>query len=492
MKFSRALPVATALIAVAIIASGCSGSTSSTAPVTSESQAVPASLCSPPYAEAKPYDATKSDYKACDVVVLDGKTFIAKNAVGVNGCPIEALCPKTVDVWSWTSLEAAEAAAGTKSEFAYYQDYKAADGSNGYAALVSQLNSDQRDCTAADYSVKPQSTDTLLDCYPQDPTQAPNVKNLMKIFPEARFKEFTPTLAAGDASLGYPVNPAYKSDSYIPFLRSIARYPAMCARADENCARALAAYFAQASQESGQHPGTGSGEQAEAVPLHSAFDSQRESLASGAQGYELIDVCPAGITCPPGLPAAGAKADPEVNYTGWYYGRGPFQVSYSSNYGLMAKMLYGEDKVQFLMDWPDLVAWDPDLQFMSGMWFFMTPQSGKPSMFDIITGVYSPDPSCVKASDCEGIMAAPGGGTLNPFETSIMIINPIECGPTSTQPGPEKRAALYLEALAEFGAKPVATEATPIGCPNIRAYTPAGYPFANKKLKYPYVEREAS
>ena len=455
--------------ASAILLAGCSSSSSTVEEVTSAGSGAPAATCAEPYAAAVPYDKTKKDYKPCDVVTLDGQDFLAKYIPGVNACPIQADCTSTYDPWAWTSLAqgsgSASATPASKTEFDFYNAYVASDGSKGYPALLAELLDAQQDCTTADYATKPTSNGTMLDCYPKDPTQAPNVKNAMSFITKARFTEYTPTLVQTDSTWNYPVNPAYKTDSYTPFLRSIARFPALCAKADDACARALSSYFAHAGQETGSHDPS-------VDLLHQEFTALRESGATGQKDFEYnLDgtACVAGLTCPLPYPPAGQAQDPAVNYTGWYYGRGPMQLSYPGNYALFAKEVYGDDKQQFLLNWPDLVAWDPDTYFLSGMWYFMTPQSPKPSMYDVMTGSYSPKATCVAASDCEGIMAASGGGAENPFEATIEIINPIECRPDSTQPAPLNRATAYLLALKAFGSKAVSTESDPAGCDNIRA-----------------------
>ena len=472
MRTARlALSALAAGLSAAVVLVGCTAQESA-APVESASSAEGqvAARCTAPFPAAVAYDPAKADYAACDVVRLDGKDFVAKYPPLVNACPIQSACAATYDAYAWMTLAEAQEAAARKTEFSYYQEYRSPDGAEGYPALLAQLTDGLRDCTAADYSAKQVTSGTMLACFPRDPVAAPNVRNAMRYVTKKRFAEFAPTLAQGDATYGYPVNPAYTADAYTAFLRSIARFPAMCAQADDECARALAGYFAQASQESGAHG-------ADIDLLRSSFNSLRESGAPGQASHTYNKEgkdCPKTLTCPPGFPPSGQSADPSVNYTGWYYGRGPFQLSYPGNYAYFAKLAFGDDKQQFLLDWPDLVAWDPDLYFLSGMWFYMTPQPPKPSMFDVLTGRYSPKPVCKTAADCHGIIAAPGGGTANPFEATIEIINPIECRPASKQPAPAKRAKIYLEALQIFGSKPAPTESKPTGCDNIRRYS-AGF-----------------
>jgi hypothetical protein len=43
-----------------------------------------------------------------------------------------------------------------------------------------------------------------------------------------------------------------------------------------------------------------------------------------------------------------------------------------------------------LLNNPDLVATDPVISFKTALWFWMTPQSPKPSCHDVITGTWNP------------------------------------------------------------------------------------------------------
>lgn len=95
-----------------------------------------------------------------------------------------------------------------------------------------------------------------------------------------------------------------------------------------------------------------------------------------------------------------------------YYGRGPIQLTWNYNYGQCGRAL-GVD----LLNNPDLVATDPVVSFKSALWFWMTPQSPKPSCHDVITGQWNPS---------SGDRAA---GRLPGYGTVTNIINGgLECG----------------------------------------------------------------
>uniref|UniRef100_A0A0D9WUA6 chitinase n=1 Tax=Leersia perrieri TaxID=77586 RepID=A0A0D9WUA6_9ORYZ len=68
-----------------------------------------------------------------------------------------------------------------------------------------------------------------------------------------------------------------------------------------------------------------------------------------------------------------------------YYGRGPIQISYNYNYGPAGKAIGAG-----ILSNPDLVATDATVSFKTAFWFWMTPQSPKPSCHAVITGQWTP------------------------------------------------------------------------------------------------------
>ncbi|CAN6200452.1 unnamed protein product [Urochloa humidicola] len=95
-----------------------------------------------------------------------------------------------------------------------------------------------------------------------------------------------------------------------------------------------------------------------------------------------------------------------------YYGRGPIQISYNYNYGPAGQAI-GQD----LLGNPDLVATDATVSFKTAIWFWMTPQSPKPSCHAVITGQWTP----TSADQAAGRL--PGYGVI----TNI-INGGLECG----------------------------------------------------------------
>ncbi|KAL4616460.1 hypothetical protein ACB092_07G200600 [Castanea dentata] len=95
-----------------------------------------------------------------------------------------------------------------------------------------------------------------------------------------------------------------------------------------------------------------------------------------------------------------------------YYGHGPIQLSWNYNYGQCGEALELD-----LLNNPDLVATDPVISFKAAIWFWMTPQSPKPSCHDVITGNWNPSSVDIASSRLLG------------YGTTTNIINGgLECG----------------------------------------------------------------
>ncbi|MQM14401.1 hypothetical protein Taro_047331 [Colocasia esculenta] len=120
-----------------------------------------------------------------------------------------------------------------------------------------------------------------------------------------------------------------------------------------------------------------------------------------------------------------------------YYGRGPIQISYNFNYGPAGQAI-GVD----LLNNPDLVATDPVVSFKTALWFWMTPQSPKPSCHDVITGGWTPSPADQAAG------RVPGFGLL----TNI-INGGLECGHGSDS-RVEDRIGFYRRYCGILGVNP--------------------------------------
>lgn len=80
-----------------------------------------------------------------------------------------------------------------------------------------------------------------------------------------------------------------------------------------------------------------------------------------------------------------------------YHGRGPMQISYNYNYG-PAGIAVGWNLLQF----PSKVANDPTIAFKTAIWFWMTPQSPKPSCHDVMTHRWTPSSADYSAGRAPG------------------------------------------------------------------------------------------
>lgn len=121
-----------------------------------------------------------------------------------------------------------------------------------------------------------------------------------------------------------------------------------------------------------------------------------------------------------------------------YYGRGPLQLSYNGNYGYASDCIFGDKKV--LLNNPELVETDPVIAFEVAIYFWMTPQTLKPSAHDVMTGKWQP-----KADD-KAKGRAPG------FGMTINIINgAVECNHGDNMFSMNDRIGFYRYFLQKFG-----------------------------------------
>merc|ERR1712061_98551 len=93
----------------------------------------------------------------------------------------------------------------------------------------------------------------------------------------------------------------------------------------------------------------------------------------------------------------------------------------------------------FLLENPDLVHTDAYTVFTAAIWFYMTPQSPKPSMHDVMTGYMVP----TAADEGAGIKATFGA-------TTNIINGGHECGKGTETPQSSHRMEYYKEFLMWF------------------------------------------
>jgi len=122
-----------------------------------------------------------------------------------------------------------------------------------------------------------------------------------------------------------------------------------------------------------------------------------------------------------------------------YYGRGPLQLSYNGNYGYASDCIFGDKKV--LLNNPELLETDAVIAFKAAIYFWMTPQTAKPSAHDVMIGKWLP-----RASD-------KAQGRVPGFGMTINIINgAVECGQGESMFSMNDRIGFYKYFLQKLGA----------------------------------------
>lgn len=119
-----------------------------------------------------------------------------------------------------------------------------------------------------------------------------------------------------------------------------------------------------------------------------------------------------------------------------YYGRGPLQLSYNGNYGYASDCIFGN---KTLLNNPDLIEQDPVTAFKAAIYFWMTPQTHKPSAHDVMIGKWQPN-----AMD-------KSKGRTPGFGMTIVIINPIECNQGENMSSMNDRIGYYQHFLTKLG-----------------------------------------
>ncbi len=95
-----------------------------------------------------------------------------------------------------------------------------------------------------------------------------------------------------------------------------------------------------------------------------------------------------------------------------YHGRGPIQLTWNYNYGAMGEHI-GVD----LLNHPEIVSTNATISFKTALWFWMTPQSPKPSAHDVMIGHWTPNSDDLDKNRLSG------------FGMTVNIINGgAECG----------------------------------------------------------------
>jgi len=137
-----------------------------------------------------------------------------------------------------------------------------------------------------------------------------------------------------------------------------------------------------------------------------------------------------------------------------YYGRGPMQLSYNGNYGYASDCIFGDKHV--LLNNPSLVESDAVTAFKTAIYFWMTPQTYKPSAHDVMTGKWRPNAADKAAGRTPG------------FGMTINIVNgSVECGKGENNTGMTDRIGFYKYFLQKLGASDLNCACS---CGGLKAY----------------------
>lgn len=137
-----------------------------------------------------------------------------------------------------------------------------------------------------------------------------------------------------------------------------------------------------------------------------------------------------------------------------YYGRGPMQLSYNGNYGYASDCIFGNK--QMLLNNPGLVETDPVIAFETAIYFWMTPQTYKPSAHDVMVGSWKPNAADIAAGRKPG------------FGMTINIINgEIECNKGNDVYSMNDRIGFYRYFLKSLG---VSDPNCACSCGGMKAY----------------------
>jgi len=268
----------------------------------------------------------------------------------------------------------------------------------------------------------------MLPCKPDLDNYVPdNVKTIKGVLTKEIWDEFASNTAAGDRTrftytnsdgeeVPWPMQDDFIDKSYDNLLTAAARYPYFCGEkgfydnVQEACKREIASFLAHAAQETGNGEVDQSFYWLREYGYVNAVDEDQEISFSESSFFD--QGCAAPFDC---------KHDFQR-----YYGRGPKQITYYYNYAGMSASYFAGD-YQYLLNWPDMVAYDGILYYSAAIWFVMTHQPPKPSIHDVILGRYRPE-NCTEANPCYGIIYDSETGIKHNFNVTIEIVNGgVEC-----------------------------------------------------------------
>ena len=270
-----------------------------------------------------------------------------------------------------------------------------------------------------------------------------NVKRVIKVFDENEFDELTPVR-----------NNKY---TYVGFLTAVHKYPRFCAEKndidpvlkskslDDVCKAEISTMFAHFAQEVGGHYQTGGDRASVAAERYNITLNNPDAIWPQEQWKQglffLIEIaysngdsigyrqCDDLINGNIGFPCFDGKS---------YHGRGAKQLSWNYNYGPFSRAMYGPDQAEVLLQDPDRVAKEGWLALASGMHFYMTPRSPKPSIHDTVVGRWLPSDTDKQEGREKG------------FGVTINIINGgLECNKGTSVATAANRES-YFQGIAEW------------------------------------------
>ncbi len=240
--------------------------------------------------------------------------------------------------------------------------------------------------------------------------------------------------------------------TYDNFLKAVGKFPAFCGEYDDGrdseqiCKTSLATMFAHFTQETGGHTA------GLAVPewrqglVHVREMGWNEEMRGGYNSECSTDIWQ-GEKYP-----CGTFDDGEYKS---YFGRGAKQLSYNYNYGAFSEAMTGD--VSTLLNNPEQVA-DTWYNLASAVFFYVYPQTPKPSMLHVVDGTWVPNQNDID------------NGLTNGFGVTTNIINGgVECGGSTEIAQSLNRITYYTEFSNYFGLSIADDEV--LGCANMDSFT---------------------
>jgi len=252
---------------------------------------------------------------------------------------------------------------------------------------------------------------------------SPNIARLMRVFPSNSWTALFPNANKDGGPNGTPYN-------YLNLVSAVWKFPRFCdepGQTDAECLHELVVMFSHFIQETGGKRGASEG-------LEDGLYWQREmNCYNPDHPHRAGSSCVSRYCKEDGVWSVYPCGDRA------YYGRGAKQLSWNYNYAAFSKKMTGSANTYLLE--PDRIITDGWPALASAIWFWMTPQMPKPSMHEVVTGLWSPNAADTAANIIAG------------FGTTTNIINgAIECGKGSETAQSVSRTGYYRSLCSRLGA----------------------------------------